>query len=736
MHFLMETAMASSRDYKILSTEDVDARKRELGTLSSRIEGTQHKLELEAKARDASLSVDKLSAQQFSGRGQNANSPGNVDQDAAQSVRKYDEMAQELGNLEKRRQVLQTSLLEHTAGVLQATHKGYLKKEPSPDETNINGYLEDFADATYYRPYSNFVDSALGDGFSNAEFGEQNQTILDVGKRVEELNRRMREMILKFKPDKRELPQPAPELRDDPDHPTEILLGQVGFLEQCLDSLDYLEKSEGLGIGAVNRAPAEQHDQQSQFVVEIEGRVEDLNMQIRSMILDMKPAKEDLPNPARELRDDPQNPMDVLDGQMGFLERCLETVRKLQDRDRSMQVTDNALEERLEAINTKLFGVMTTYDQERAPKYTPPPEALGQSLPDQLDYLGGGLGAVDRRLKELNDEADGASEQLASYQDRAEKYASVVGGLWDLLNPPDVNSPGGTPMSDKFSLQAFSTMVQDMHRKHSMLEDQKVVLTRQIQQQRELNASADTVKDSKLTETREQLEKTQAELQEQQHEAGAHAEKLGVALAELEALKRTFALRDEQQSMSDSKALSELQTHGAEREAELTSQLDAKSAAAAKAEASLQELEVDVVRLQTELAMAKEALDSAHGSRAQRAAEAAGSTPELRARINTLEQELSDTINDYEAMTRASIEFEKERETLENAADGLRDRVEQLEAALAEERIQGLGAKSPTGEKGTGAAVLKTEFRKMMRESRTDHAKALRVSPSPILALS
>ena len=735
MHFLMETAIASSRDYKILSAEDVDARERELATLSSRIEATQYQLGIEAKTRDATISADKASAQRSGGRDSNGKTPAKLSQDAAQSIRKYDETAQELAKLERRRQVVQTSLLEHTAGVLQATHKGYLKKEPGPDETNINSYLEDFADASYYRPYSNFVDSALGESFSNTDFAEQNQTILDVEKRVEELNRRMREMILKFKPDKRELPQPAPELRDDPDHPADVLLGQVGFMEQCLNSLDHLEKSEGFGAKAADHVPAEKHGQQSQFLVDVEGRVEDLNMQVRSMILDMNPAKEDLPNPAQELSDDPQNPMDVLDGQMGFLERCLETVKRLQERDRSRSLSDNALEEKMETINTKLFEIMTAHDQDRASKYTPPPEALGQSLPDQVDYLGGGLSAVYRRLKELNEEADGTSEQLKSYQGRAEKYASVVGGLWDLLNPPDVNSPGGTPMSEKFSLQAFSTMVQDMHRKYSMLEDQKVVLTRQIQQQRELNATADTAKDSKLIEAREQLEKTKAELQGKHEEASTHGEKLGVVQAELEAVKRTLALRDEQQSMGDAKALSELKAQASEREAELISQIEAKSAAATKTEAMLQELEADVVRLRTELTMAKAALDSAHGTRAQRAAEAAGETPELRARIATLEQELRDTINDYQAMTRASIEFEKEREALENAADGLRDRVEGLEAALAEERIQGLGAKSPTGEKGTGAAVLKTEFRKMMRETRTEHIKALRVSSSPVLAL-
>ena len=696
MHYLMETAMAASKDYKVLPLDEVEAMWKELDALSSRIDATQHKLALEIKVRDAAQSAGRLPG---------GHAPDTQADEAAQSARKCDELGRQLRELEGRQQFLQKSLLEHTAGVLQATHKGYLKNEPDTKNANMNGFSDDFGDASQYRPYTNFVETGLGfgEGAPNAEFAQQNQMVLDVERRVEELNGRLREMILEYKPDKRDLPHPARELQDDPENPGDILLDQVDFLEQCLDSLDHLQKSKGLDAETVRQVTAQKHEEHSQFIVDTERRVEDLNMQIRSMILDMKPAKEDLPNPQRELRDDPNNPKDILEGQMEFLEQCIETIHRLRERDRSVQSDDAATEERLESLNTQLFQMMTTANPEKASKYTPPPEALGQSLPDQLDYLEGGLGAVDRRLKELNDEADNASDELANYQDRAEKYATVVGGLWDTLSVPDEKNPGSPTVNENFSLQAFSKLVQDLHRKHAMLEDQKVVLTRQIQQQRELNATADTAKDTKLTDARDLLEKAKAELAQTQREATAHAEKLGVAHAELDAVRSSLALRDDQQQRSDAKALAELES--------------------------------EVVRLRTELTMTKAELDGAHGTRAQRAAEAAGETPELRARIATLQQELADTIGDYEAMTRASIEFEKERETLENVADGLRDRVERLEAQLAEERIQTLGGagKSPTpGEKaaggsGTGAGVLKAEFRKMMRETRVEHSKALRV---------
>lgn len=177
----------------------------------------------------------------------------------------------------------------------------------------------------------------------------------------------------------------------------------------------------------------------------------------------------------------------------------------------------------------------------------------------------------------------------------------------------------------------------------------------------------------------------------------------------------------------------------------------------------LTELEGEIVRVTTELTMAKAELDGAYGTRAERAAEVASNpsiqrendalvtrnielTEELAAlksqrgggdlqqRADTLERELRETIDDYEAMTKASIEFEKERERFESFIDSLRDRCEQLETQLAEERISWMNLSSPTsmGRDGTSETtstmVLKNEFKKMMRDTRNENMKILRVS--------
>ena len=107
---------------------------------------------------------------------------------------------------------------------------------------------------------------------------------------------------------------------------------------------------------------------------------------------------------------------------------------------------------------------------------------------------------------------------------------------------------------------------------------------------------------------------------------------------------------------------------------------------------------------------------------------------DVQTRVETLEKELRETVDDYEAMTKASIEFEKERERFEGIIDSLRDRCEQLETQLNEERISWMGSNNSASSMGrdgpyetTSTMVLKNEFKKMMRDTRAENMKILKV---------
>ncbi len=180
-------------------------------------------------------------------------------------------------------------------------------------------------------------------------------------------------------------------------------------------------------------------------------------------------------------------------------------------------------------------------------------------------------------------------------------------------------------------------------------------------------------------------------------------------------------------------------------------------------EAELEETTMQLVQLQTEVTIAKAELDGAYGTRAERAADIAANPlvqkeiddllqsniklqEEIQAaklgggaKVEELKRELGETIEDYERMTKAALEWEKGREGMEKEIDRLRAEREELENKMSEARVQSLGIGSPgpgspresvrgLGERSTSTSVLKMEFKKMMRDTRAENAKALRVS--------
>ncbi|MCJ1414877.1 hypothetical protein MMC32_001206 [Xylographa parallela] len=748
----METAMGDSEHYHVLSPEDIDHVKKELSDITGRIDATKRKLALETKLRDAAQSINRLGSpksrdvsisgssstsqghRRLGSKGGGEGILGRTEDELQESTRKCEELAMDIWKLEQQEQDLNRRLLEHTAGVLQMTHKGYLKKEstdtPQQNSHGTSNSIQtdresaEFGDQSYYRPYSQV-------GMSPADSNSQ-----------------------------------------------------------------------------LNITTSTEFAQHNLMIIEIENRVEDLNARLRDMILELKPRKEDLPQPPRDLADDPANPTEILWEQIEFLDQCLDAMHELQGQELRahsttvVQVSDLAVEEKLETLNSQLFDIMTQSSPDQNKNYFPPPEASGEGLQDQIDYLQGGLRAIGRRVRLLVEGSHLSSSKLSNYQERAEQYVSVIGSLWDILTASDSETPQQDQglegfddlSSDDFSLQAFSAKVQELHARSIELSNHKAVLTRQVQQQRELNDSADVAKDTRMNGMRKEIEDANQELAAKTEDAKRQRDQLAALVVELEAAKQAVILQDQRKSLEESEAsraekearvqaedlaeqkvqrliaqLDETKETTAAIELNaltLRSDLEEKSRAAMNLETSTKALEGEVVRLQTELTFAKAELDGAYGTRAQRAAEVAADpaiqrelealksqnsalsaeiaklnssttsqeyrSAGLQSRIDALQDELSDTIGDYEAMTKASIEYERERERLEAVVDTLRDRVEALDTQLSEEKVQMLGIKGPGGFReggnvgNTSTMVLKNEFKKMMRETRVEHAKALR----------
>ncbi|KAL1965063.1 hypothetical protein VTN77DRAFT_6123 [Rasamsonia byssochlamydoides] len=682
MHLLTETAIGDSVGYEILPFEEVEDLKREYAFLSNRIEATKRKLALETKLRDAAQSLRRLHRPKSALNDElflNGNTNGVVhelDEEAedefAVSSRKCEDLAQELWKLERRAQDVYRRLLEHTAGILQMTHKG-LKKNLNQNNASQNtngvarGSILDFDDRSLYKTADN-LDDFGPDSRRGAQNGSESMTvdadmIRSTEQKLEELNGRLRAMILQGQDDLDLDPLPQSSNDGGAVKSPELVQAHLAYLENSLNTIE----TRGLQAGGAGST-----------VREVEVRISEINTQLHSLL-----------------------------GEAG--------------------------------------SVLSS-------SHPPPPSPSGEHLHTHLDYLRTGFEDLQRRVQGL--------------------------------------------------------------------QEQKSILTTQIQQQRELNSKSDAEKDAHVAELTRQLVEARKQYELSEREVQDVRDELAVAMEQLEATRQELSLREQEQQQQEQIESAELiaERQARERAEEEISRLqqDVQQATEARSQAEedvsrlqqavqhatearshaeeevsrlqqavkqemearaqaeeeakklqdeLSELVGEVARAQTELTVVKAELDGAYGTRAERAAEVAANPAiqkeieelnarnmslaeelaalkaeranqsnaangELQQRVQMLEKELRDTIEDYEVMTKASIEFEKEREKYESIIDGLRDRCENLETQLSDERITWMGVHNPSFRDGppetTSTMVLKNEFKKMMRNTRAENMKLLK----------
>lgn len=800
MHLLMETALGDSQQYEILSFEEIDNLKKQLSFLSNRIEATKRKLVLEIKLRDAALSLDRLHSvngresigggagtsprkhrrSMLGSRGSNSEMLSQADHEMTTSTRKCDDLAQELWRLEKRAQEVQRRLLEHTAGILQMTHNGFPKDRslPSPDS------VPDHSNGNDISPYLNGAQD-----FDDRSFYQTLDAMLDIrgGERNIESSRSTQEF-----------------------------------------------------------------EQQTQFILNTERRLEDFNKRLRDSITQTNQRTKDPPVPPTRLSDNNEDPAAALQEQLNYLEKGFEMIQE--DQNNALQSAKRSVyktEERLEDLNTQIHGMIIRGNKDQNMQYPLPPEMSGHNSVAQIFYLEEGLDKLEQTLQRLNDKIDALSSKSTVHDEKAQQFETVCLGLWDIILAGEKGSgqrgqgqlTGGSNESiesqstnSTFSLPDFSAKVQSLCTRFTELQEQKDILTTQVQQQRSLNSRSDAEKDARLADLTAELDEVKRSLEDKNGELQSSKGELAQLEVALGAARQDVAFREKQKGINESALVAE---QNARREAEehlfadlqtkqdeiakleadlqefkddsgithaemlgklgeseahirsLTSQLDShsremenrqasenllresvsqKSSELEKTQKEMQNLEAEMVRLRTELTVAKAELDGAYGTRAQRAAEVA-SNPALQKelddlngknailasdlatlkaqhknigdendamaeRIQVLRRELSETIAEYEVMTKLSIEFEKEREQLESALDRLRDRCESLETELSDEKVCWLGVKSPGSSGGkdgnapgtTSTTILKNEFRKIMKETRAELMKNLKVS--------
>ncbi|EME45469.1 hypothetical protein DOTSEDRAFT_23491 [Dothistroma septosporum NZE10] len=740
-HLLYENALLDTQTFQILDIDGVDELKKEQARLNQRIEAANRKLTLEIKVKDAARNLQRLySSGKKDGRPDTPQSPdsprkhrssmlGNrnrtasngavtfhqAEDEVTESIRKVDELHEQIRSLLERRQIVERSLLRHTAAVLAAQ-----ASRPPAQRT---------------------------DALTNVHRGF----------------------------DEEELHLPGP---DEFDGIRDILRGKPA--------------------PASKQALEEMQAENEQQIRSMHSRLEQLNTQLRSIIEESSQTRgqSTAPEPPRSVVDDPK---ERLTGIFDILERSMQTLdieqqetkahyARMQD---SASQFGNAVEEQLEALNSQLYATLQISAQTGHVKaFRQLPQATGRGYEHQLERLQEGLLAIEQLLQQHNQELKTAQEASRGMEEaqtladahsmKVTEYDTVLAGLWDMVaaDAPfsDLKARGSgdhsssTPPKEDFSIHAFNSRVQHMCSVASSAREQQDILRRQIQQQRDLNGKADVDKEIEIADMQskyDQLESahdaTQQELanlmirhQDAEKQSTQNRDELINVMNELEQMRHTV-----EQTHSRQKEIELRHAQMSAVSAQLSTEKDAAEHRHSDLQKEMETQESELVRLMTELTVARAELEAAHGSRSERKKEAGVAAGEIEAlqklkdqeiedlrkaheqrvemmrrehteRSKLLESELEDMTNEFQEMTRESLELEKEREKLESLIDSLRERCDELEAQLGDEKMKWMGIKSPGGadpgapRESTSVMVLRQEFKKMMREARSEGVRLLR----------
>lgn len=670
MHLLMETAIMDSKDFEILSFDELEHLKKERAFLRTKVEGAKRQFGLEKKMYEASLLMNKLNPndaitdrqKRSSFLRRKSSSALSVNDEANASNEKVEQLGQEVKILEVRLQEVDRRIMQHTAGILQFTHKG-LKKNVrknelprSPESMNSQARSHSRSDGT-----SDFDERSLYQvpeyvheyaSRASRRITRDVQPIDDIATRLHTVNSHLHQMIQQVA--LTEYFEPPPEPTD------EGLQGRIGaqiqahltYLSQGLEALGSAKESSSRAM------PEESAEQVTELATKLQGMLERTNSISKT------------PTLAKEL----EHGQDI----QSQLEYSAEVL------DRLNQRVDALLEQK---------------------------DILTRQIQQQRELNSKSDAERDGRIRDLTEELEEAKKLQEMSDKEASQTQSQLSLLMDQLDQAKQNEQ---LLEKQLSMQGG--------KENQALEAEKIA--------------------RKDVET-----KLMKEIETKQH-----------MLTELQAdhakIQNDFELKSQNhlQQLSDA--------NSAKEQAAL--QLQQKEGELNTLHNTMAEMESQVVQFQTELTLARAELDSAYGSRAQRAADVSTNpeikkqidelntrnqeleqeleelsqahetkgvgSAELQNKVNSLQKELKDTIEDYEVMTKASIDSEKERDRLEAAMDEMRDKCETLEVQISEDQVKWLGVKNTLPPETTSTMVLKNEFKKMMRDSRAESIKALRVS--------
>ncbi|KAK3371581.1 Up-regulated during septation-domain-containing protein [Lasiosphaeria ovina] len=732
VHLLTETALLDSKKFEILSQEEVDDLKKQIQSLTMRVEQARTNLAIQSKYRDAAISMARLYSPAKS-EGKRRSLLGNRMSDSVKeaemekqaSERRCEELATELFTLEKRLVEPQRRLLQHTAGILQMTHRAAAKKfgQPAAGQPMMNGIpgspeslytysnarnsLEatsedaDFDDRSLYLPLDQ-MNGQPGRPRKNTIEIPTKSPIREQQNQLREEMDRAKDEISRLQAVERQLKEENSKLKKAEEEST-TGKSQSGALEKKFkDENTRLKEAEQQLKSEADELRAQTRDQRSS-ISNAEQKLEVMNNKLREVVVTFSPAKNnDFGYPEVAVGSG-----STLKSQLEYLERGIATAMEEQrlhatkTSRESEEVSAAAAaaaaslakaESRIKALSRQ------TQDVLQKAKITQPPAESEATLDGQLNYIEKALGVFQTEL------ASSGKKNIAQVD-------AVLMGLWDIIqtgyseiqqqrierkklrsekgvvddDDDDVSGDEIGDMNEKYSLQAFSTKVQWLYAQATSLREQKSVLKRQIKQQRELNNKSGSEKDEDMRAMEDELETTRAMLDESERTAQDAMDRLGLTLRNMETLQKTNAA-NESASFSSSKTIQD--------------QLKDRNTKIAALESSNQNVQAKLADAETNLASLKAQLSQASESQTAAQAEAG----KLAKAVKDKDEEL-DRLNMMVIELKTEVAFAKAE--LDGAYGSRKQRAAEVAA---------LSKTSETSELNTQVQNLRSELENTLKD--------------------
>lgn len=481
--------------------------------------------------------------------------------------------------------------------------------------------------------------------------------------------------------------------------------------------------------------------QQSERFTVLQGRLEALNTHITAAITRYRMARSPGVSDIEQPLEQPDLATDMasrISRQVAMLERNIFTL----DHECSPSKINEDIDAALRAIATRTESSLQGL-QESGDEPLPLKRVDTKTLVSHLD----------KKVQKLEHVAragpNAGIEHKQAYDDVSDKLRRVWEG--------EALGAGQT-----FDLMSFDNVISQ---KLKSLGERNSILQEQLRQQREIPAQASQqhareIADLQSTHAAVQEMHTDLQLRHETAQAQIQAMRQDgdTVMSELERLKVVAATTAEQrqQAIDDSLAAQARINTLESNLVEYQQELEEHRQVPVKLQEEMADMHEKIVGLTTELAESKADADRARGTRAERANEAtlaadlqtqcdrlrmleeekSGMVTELErlkveaSRKTMLERELSDMTTEHQDLARETVEVERERERLESVVDQLREQCGLLEARLEEQQMQSLGTEA--GADGTrtsvstSTAMLRAEFKKMLRAARAESDKKLK----------